>query len=266
MTSYQRVPTNRSHVTFLISCLTYDSLWTSLRFYELPQNYCVRKVLIYRPFMDSQRLSTLHGLCAVQMYKYPLVSGSKIIESTSYVLFTELLAYKRVLSNPLRLYCFKFEPSISSELKLRYHLSRACCAFVHYLHSVDIASRYYHLVWIAPGNEWKTAFRTRYGSYEWLVMPFSLTNAPAAFQRFVNTIFADMLDVCIVVYLDDILIYGVPPAACLGSTPPPPATWPLRQTREMRVPLGLSRVSWLPPISRRFDYVSRQDPNHLRLA
>jgi len=66
----------------------------------------------------------------------------------------------------------------------------------------------YHLVRIAPGDEWKTAFRTRYGSYEWLVMPFGLTNAPAAFQCFVNTIFADMLDVCVVVYLDDILIYS----------------------------------------------------------
>ena len=66
----------------------------------------------------------------------------------------------------------------------------------------------YHLVRIAPGDEWKTAFRTRYGSYEWLVMPFGLTNAPAAFQRFVNTIFADMLDVCVIVYLDDILIYS----------------------------------------------------------
>jgi len=66
----------------------------------------------------------------------------------------------------------------------------------------------YHLVRIAPGDEWKTAFRTHYGSYEWLVMPFGLTNAPAAFQRFVNTIFADMLDVCIVVYLNNILIYS----------------------------------------------------------
>jgi len=48
----------------------------------------------------------------------------------------------------------------------------------------------------------------RYGSYEWLVMPFGLTNTPAAFQHFVNTIFADMLDVCIIVYLNDILIYS----------------------------------------------------------
>ena len=39
-------------------------------------------------------------------------------------------------------------------------------------------------------------------------MPFGLSNAPAAFQRFVNEIFADMLDVCVVVYLDDILIYS----------------------------------------------------------
>ncbi len=66
----------------------------------------------------------------------------------------------------------------------------------------------YHLVCIAKGDEWKTAFQTRYGSFEWCVMHFGLTNAPTAFQHFVNDIFTDMLDVSIVVYLDDILIYS----------------------------------------------------------
>jgi hypothetical protein len=48
----------------------------------------------------------------------------------------------------------------------------------------------------------------RYSSYEWLVMPEGLTNAPAAFQQFVNSIFANMLDICVIIYLDDILIYS----------------------------------------------------------
>jgi len=65
----------------------------------------------------------------------------------------------------------------------------------------------YHLVCIANGDEWKTAFRTHYGSFEWTIMLFGLTNAPAAFQRFMNNIFSNLLDVCIIIYLDDILIY-----------------------------------------------------------
>jgi hypothetical protein len=72
---------------------------------------------------------------------------------------------------------------------------------------IDLRSTY-HFVWITSRDEWKTAFQTCYGSYEWLVMPEGLTNAPAVFQRFVNSIFADMLDICVIVYLDDILIYS----------------------------------------------------------
>jgi len=68
----------------------------------------------------------------------------------------------------------------------------------------------YYLVRIAEGGEWKTSFRTRYGSFEWLIMPFGLglSNAPSTFQRFMNEVFSDLLDVCIVMYLDDILIYS----------------------------------------------------------
>jgi hypothetical protein len=66
----------------------------------------------------------------------------------------------------------------------------------------------YHLVCIAEGEEWKTAFRTHYGLFEWLVMPFGLSNAPTAFQRFMNNIFSDLLDVCVIVYLNNILIYS----------------------------------------------------------
>jgi len=66
----------------------------------------------------------------------------------------------------------------------------------------------YHLVCIAEGDEWKTAFRTCYGAFEWSVIPFGLSNAPVAFQRFMNDVFSNLLDVCVVVYLDDILIYS----------------------------------------------------------
>ena len=66
----------------------------------------------------------------------------------------------------------------------------------------------YHLVHIAEGDEWKTVFHMWYGSFKWNVMPVGLTNAPAAFQQFINSILVDLLDVCIVIYLDDILIYS----------------------------------------------------------
>ncbi|CUA73551.1 Transposon Tf2-11 polyprotein [Rhizoctonia solani] len=69
----------------------------------------------------------------------------------------------------------------------------------------------YNNVWIREGNEWKTAFRTKYGHFEYKVMPFGLTNAPATFQHFMNDLFQDMIDVNIIVYLDDILIYSKDP-------------------------------------------------------
>ena len=66
----------------------------------------------------------------------------------------------------------------------------------------------YHLVHIANSDEWKIAFRTYYESFKWSVISFSLTNASVAFQRLIINIFSDLLDICVMIYLDNILIYS----------------------------------------------------------
>lgn len=72
---------------------------------------------------------------------------------------------------------------------------------------LDITNAYNRLR-IAAGEEWKTAFRTKYGHYEYTVMPFGLTNAPASFQRFINEALGEYLDDFVIAYLDDILIFS----------------------------------------------------------
>ena len=61
---------------------------------------------------------------------------------------------------------------------------------------------------IQKGNKWKTAFRTQYGHFEYEVMSFSLSNASATFQGYINKIVAKKLNVFVIVYLDNILIYS----------------------------------------------------------
>jgi Reverse transcriptase (RNA-dependent DNA polymerase) len=72
---------------------------------------------------------------------------------------------------------------------------------------IDLKSAYSHL-WIREGDEWKTAFHTHLGLFEHLIVPYGLTNPPAAFQSFIQDVLHDHLDIFCVVYLDDILIFS----------------------------------------------------------
>ena len=66
----------------------------------------------------------------------------------------------------------------------------------------------YHQLRVVVNDIHKTAFRTQYGHYEFLVMPFGLTSMPAIFMTLINNIFHDITDEIMVAFLDDILVYS----------------------------------------------------------
>jgi hypothetical protein len=77
----------------------------------------------------------------------------------------------------------------------------------NYFSKIDLKDAYYRLR-IKVGDEWKTAFRTRYGHYEFLVVPMGLTNSPATFQAYINKALRGLVDDFCIVYLDDILVFS----------------------------------------------------------
>ena len=108
--------------------------------------------------------------------------------------------------------CIDYRGLNDITVKNRYPLPLMASAFellegASIFTKLDLRNAYY-LVRIREGDEWKTAFNTPTGHYEYLVMPFGLTNAPAVFQALVNDVLRDMLNKNVFVYLDDILIFS----------------------------------------------------------
>ncbi len=90
-------------------------------------------------------------------------------------------------------------PLISETLR---NLARA-----RWFTKLDVTAAF-HKIRMAEGHEGKTAFRTRYGLFEWLVCPFGLNGAPATFQRYINITLKEFLDIFVTAYMDNILIYS----------------------------------------------------------
>ncbi|XP_078807233.1 uncharacterized protein LOC101167294 isoform X2 [Oryzias latipes] len=194
-------------------------------YHDLRDVFCKSKASALPPHRPYDcEINLLPGSTLPKGHLYNL-SGPEKISMESYIQEALALGHIRPSSSPVGAGFFFVEKKDKSlrpcidyrELNLitikdKYSLPLISSVFdsvqgAHVFSKLDLRNAY-HLFRVKEGDEWKTAFNTPLGHYEYLVMPFGLTNAPAVFQRLVNDVLRDFLKRFVFVYLDDILVYS----------------------------------------------------------
>ncbi len=140
-------------------------------------------------------------------------------------------------------------------IKNRYYLpligkALVCLGRAKQFIQLDLTS-VYHRMRIQESDEWKTALCTRYGHFEYQVIPFGLSNMPASFQVYINKILPEKLNIFVVVYLDDILIYTEDP----GRPHVNVVQWVLKQLRKYSFYANLKKCRFHEDKIRFIDFV-----------
>eukprot|EP00877_Chromochloris_zofingiensis_P000206 jgi/Chrzof1/10186/Cz04g31320.t1 len=160
------------------------------------------------PYRQPYRMSTAE-LVELKKQLTELLDKGWIRPSSS--AFGAPVLFARKKDGTLRL-CIDYRALNAVTVKNRYPLPRIDELFdtvrgASVYTRLDLASAY-HQIPMAPGDVHNTAFQTRYGQFEFLVMPFGLCNAPSTCQSLMHKIFAPHLDEFVCIYLDDILVYS----------------------------------------------------------
>lgn len=180
---------------------------------KLPKNTSINKYTIKTG--DSKQLSyePIYALSLVELET--LKTYIKTYLKTGFISPSKSLAgvfilFDKKLNNNLRL-CVNYQSLNNLTIKNRYPLPLIgelldWLGYAKRFTQLDLISAY-HQMRIREGDKWKTVFQPRYRYFEYQVISFGLSNVPTSFQGYINKILTKKLDIFVIVYLDNILIY-----------------------------------------------------------